>query len=84
MSSTNGSTIAAKASHEPFPTRAEQFPFHSGQVPVKSLDPRGLLLDPGHEFVNDFCLSPDGGMTRGQVVGQFHRDGGHRDTSLRA
>jgi hypothetical protein len=48
------------------------------------LDPRSLFLDPCQEFVNDFCLPPDDGMTRSQVVGQFQRGGGHRDASLRA
>jgi hypothetical protein len=36
------------------------------------LDLRSLLLGPGREFADDFCLPTDDGMARGQVFGQFH------------
>jgi hypothetical protein len=57
-------------------------PLHSSQVAVEVVDACLEFLDPGREFVNGFCLPTDDGMARGKIIGQFHRDGGHRDASL--
>ena len=76
-------------SHETFPTRTKQLPFHRRQIPVQSLvarqdllDSCRLLFDAGHEFCNDLRLPENDGMARRQVVGKFDRKGDRHDASL--
>ncbi len=42
------------------------------------------FLDPRSLFVHGLCLPTDDGMARSEIIGQFHRDGGHYDASLHA
>jgi len=42
------------------------------------------FLDPRSLFVKGFRLPTDDDMAGGEIIGQVHRDGGHRDASLHA